>query len=159
MKRSIPAALFATLGALSAAAMAQSPPPAYGESVTLDQARKCMAAGEAEMKKNGWQMVITVVDTGGFAVAVARVDGAQYASVEISRAKAWAAAGFRRPTKVFFEGVGKGNTYLMSLPGVVASEGGIPIMMGGKIVGAVGVSGGTGQQDGVAAQACVDALK
>lgn len=139
---------------------AQAPPP-YGAPITLEQAKKVIAGAEAESKKNNWSMVITVLDSGGNAVLMERMDGAQLGSIEVARDKAWSAVAFRRPTKVFEDLVGQGgpNLRLLKLNGASPIEGGIPIVVDGKIVGAVGVSGGTAPQDGQVAKAGIEALK
>lgn len=143
-------------------AHAQQPPPIpqYGPNVTLDQARKAAAAGAVEAKKNGWPMAIAVVDTAGQLVYFEKLDGTQTASVAVSQDKAVSAAIYRRPTKVFQDGVAGGGAGLriLSLRGASAVEGGLPISIDGKIVGAIGVSGGTGEQDGQVAKAGVDGL-
>ena len=133
---------------------AQAP---YGKGLTYEMAAKCIAAAHAEAKKNNWFMVTSVVDDGGHLVALGRMDNAQIASVKISMMKARAANDFRRPTKVFQDRV-KEDVSVLGLPGAITSEGGVPIMMDGKIIGAVGNSGGTAQQDGVASKACMDAI-
>lgn len=129
----------------------------YAKGMTYEMAGKCIAAAHAEAKKNGWFMVTTVVDDGGHLVALGRMDNAQIASIKISQMKARAANNFRRPTKVFQDRV-KDDVSVLGLPGAITSEGGIPIMMDGKIIGAVGSSGGTAQQDGVVSKACADAI-
>jgi len=156
---------------LSATAQAQQPPGAspappappmpYGPSVTLEQAKKAAAAAEEEARKNNWGMNIAVVSPSGDLVHFSRMDNAQYASITIAQHKARTAARFRRPTKAFQEALAAKpeNIYLLSLDDVVASEGGIPIVADGKIIGAVGCSGGTSPQDGQACQAGVNALK
>lgn len=149
------------LTATVAGAQAPPPPPAYGAPITLEQAKKVMAGAEAESKKNSWSMVITILDSGGQPVMMQRMDGAQLGSVEVARDKAWSAVAFRRPTKVFEDAVGQGgpNLRLLRLTGASPIEGGIPIVVDGKIIGAVGVSGGTAPQDGQVAKAGIDALK
>lgn len=144
-----------------AQAPAPPPPPAYGEAITLDQAKKAADAAEAEAKKNGWFMAIAVVNTSGDLVHFRKLDNTQFASVTISQHKAKAAATFKRPTKVFEDRIAQGGAGIaaITLDGIIGSEGGIPIMVGGKVIGAMGCSGGTGQQDGVTCQAGVDALK
>jgi uncharacterized protein GlcG (DUF336 family) len=140
---------------------APPPPPAYGEPITLEQARKAADAAEAEMKKNGWFMAIAVTAPSGDLVYFRKLDNTQYGSIAIAIHKAKAAATFRRPTKVFEDRIAQGGAGIaaLTLDGIIASEGGIPILVGGKIVGAIGCSGGTGQQDGVACQAGVNAVK
>jgi uncharacterized protein GlcG (DUF336 family) len=163
MRRPILASLAvcATLG-LSAGAWAQQAPPQYGApEVTLEQAKKAIEAAEAEAKKNGWLMAIAVVSNGGHLIAFAKMDQAQYASVKIAQHKARTAATFRRPTKAFQDGLAANpaNVYLLTLDDVIASEGGIPLMRDGKIIGAIGCSGGTGAQDGQTCKAGVDTVK
>ncbi|MBI3707601.1 MAG: heme-binding protein [Proteobacteria bacterium] len=125
----------------------------YGAPISADKAREVIAAAAAEAKKRNWPMNISVVDGGGNLVAFERMDGAQVGSVAISQHKAHAAAVFRRETKIFEGGIQGGFTYLLTLDGVIGSRGGIPLIEGGKIVGAIGVSGGTGSQDEVVAKA------
>ena len=137
-------------------AHAQAPAP-YAKGLTLDMAGKCLNAAQAEANKNKWAMAITVVDDGGHLVAFARMDNTQIASVRISMAKARAANNFRRPTKVFQDRAAS-DVAVLGLPGVITSEGGLPLMHDGKIIGAVGASGGTAQQDGMTAKACADLL-
>jgi glc operon protein GlcG len=110
--------------------------------------------------KNKWPVVITIVDSGGNVVMVHRLDNAQFGSLEVAREKAYSAVAFRRPTKVFQDLVGQGgaNLRLLNLKGASMLEGGIPIVVGGKLVGAVGVSGVTSQQDAQIGQAGIDAL-
>ena len=150
-----------TLTAGVAAAQAPPAPPAYGAPITLEQAKKVMAGAEAEAKKNNWGMVITILDSGGSVVMLQRMDGAQLGSIEAARDKAWSAVAFRRPTKAFEDAVSQGgaNLRLLRLTGASPIEGGIPIMADGKIIGSIGVSGGTSPQDGQVAKAGVDALK
>ena len=147
-----------------ASAQAQSPTPApdYGVPITSDQAREAGTAALAEAKKNGWRMAVAVVDPGGHLVYFERLDGAQHASVLLAQAKARTAALYRRPSKVFADQFAAGNTGFMSFPNdarPIASEGGIPIVVNGKLIGAIGASGGTGQQDGVVATAGASAVK
>jgi uncharacterized protein GlcG (DUF336 family) len=147
---------------LGASAHAQTPPPDYGVPITLDQAKEATAAAQAEAKKNGWRMAFAVVDPGGYLVYFERTDGTQNASVALAEAKARTSALFRRPSKVFADQFAAGNTGFMSFPNEarpIASEGGIPIVINGKLIGAIGASGGTGQQDGVAAIAGATAVK
>jgi len=146
------------------AAWAQQPPPPpqYGQpGVNLEQATKAVEAAAAEAKKNGWFMAIAVVTNGGYLVHFSRMDQTQFASIQIAQHKAKAAATFRRPTKVFQDGLAAspGNVFLLTLDGIIASEGGIPIMRDGKVIGAMGCSGGTGAQDGQVCKAGIDAIK
>lgn len=148
-------------GAQQAAAPAATPPAnpldvipdkmgfdfPFGEPISAAKARAVIDATTAEAKKRGWKMNVAVVDWSGTLVSFERMDGAQIASVPISQHKARAAAEFRRETKVFEAGIQGGNTYQITLDGVIASRGGIPLIEGGKIIGAVGCSGGSGSQD------------
>jgi len=133
-------------------------PNAYGVSVGVDVARRAAAAAIAEGKKNGWTVAAAVVDTGGALVYFERIDGTQNASSDIAIAKARTAATYKRPTKLLEDAVAGGRPGLLSLPGAVLLEGGIPLIVDGKIIGAVGVSGATSPQDGVCAQAGVNAV-
>ena len=138
----------------------QAAPPSYGETINLEQAKKAAGAAAEFAAKNGWAMAITVVGPTGDLVYFTKMDNTQYASVTISQHKARAAATFRRPTKVFEDRVATpAGVPALSLDGMIASEGGFPIVMNGKIVGALGCSGGTGQQDGQTCQAGIDAMK
>jgi glc operon protein GlcG len=122
----------------------------YGTPISLDKAEAAIAATVAESKKRGWKMNVAVVDSGGNLVAFQRMDGAQLASVRISQHKARAAANFRRETKVFETGINVNHqNALITLDGVIGSRGGIPLVEGGRLVGAIGCSGGTGSQDEV----------
>jgi uncharacterized protein GlcG (DUF336 family) len=136
-------------------------PPQYGPPITLDQAKKVMAGAEAEAKKNNWSVVITILDSGGNLVMSQRLDGAQWGSVEVARDKAHSAVAFRRPTKVFSDAVaqGGGGLRLLNLSGASLLDGGLPIVIDGKIAGGIGVSGVTGEQDAQIGKAGVDALK
>jgi glc operon protein GlcG len=119
----------------------------YGAPISLEKADAAIEAAQAEATKRGWQMNMAVVDTGGNLVAFRRMDGAQLASIAIAQHKARAAVKFRRPTKVFEDAVQKGIVYIATLDDVVASRGGIPLVEDGKIIGAIGCSGGAGSQD------------
>ncbi len=125
----------------------------YGAPISADRAHKVIEAADAEAKKRGWPMNITVVDSGGNLVAFLREDGAQLASIAISQHKAKTAATFRRETKALEAGVQSGLTYLVTIDGVIASRGGIPLVEDGKIIGAIGVSGGAGSQDEIISKA------
>jgi glc operon protein GlcG len=122
----------------------------YGAPIGLDRAQAAIAATVAEAKKRDWKLNVTVVDSGGNLVAFQRMDGAQLASIQISEHKARASAIFRRETKVYESGIQGGNNYLLTLDGIIGSRGGIPLVEGGKLIGAIGCSGGTGSQDEVA---------
>jgi len=143
------------------AAAPASPPPAleYGPGLNLEIATKAVNAAAAEAKKNGWFMAIAVVTNGGHLVHFSRMDGTAFASIKIAQHKAIAAATFRRATKTFEDRVAQGAVALLTLDGIIASEGGIPLVVGGKMIGAIGCSGGTGAQDGQACTAGADAVK
>jgi glc operon protein GlcG len=136
--------------------------PAYGEPINIENAKKAAAAAIAESKKRNWNtMCVAVVDTHGELVYFEKQDNCAHASTAISQHKARAAARYRRPTLVFERLLGKGAffAYLTTLDDVIASRGGNPIVVGGKVIGAVGASGGTGAQDDVVSQAGAAALK
>lgn len=156
---SIAGAAFATAAQAEMAA-APAAAPQYGQpGVNLEQATKAVEAAVAEAKKNGWLMAVAIVSNGGHLVHFSKMDQTQFASVQIAMDKAKAAAMFRRPTKVFEDRANGGGPSVLSLHGVVASEGGIPLMRDGKVIGAIGCSGGTSQQDGQACKAGVDTIK
>ena len=146
------------LAGFAALAAAQERPP-YGNDVTLDQAKKMAAATAAESQKNGWRMAIAVVDNHGFLVYFERMPDTQMASVQVALDKAQAAAMYRRPTKAFEDGVAKGRTALLGLRGATPIEGGLLIMVGGKVIGGIGVSGANSDQDAAAAQAGLKVLQ
>ena len=141
-----------TLAAFATLAAAQARPP-YGGDVTLDQAKKIAAGAVAESQKNGWRMAIAVVDNHGFLVYFERMADTQTASVQIAIDKAKTAAMFRRPSKAFEDGIAKGRNALLGLTGATPIEGGVPIMVGGKVIGGIGVSGANADQDAAAAMA------
>jgi glc operon protein GlcG len=150
------------VGLMGAVAHAQQPSPSYGPTINLENAKKVAAAAEEESKKNNWQQAIAIVSPGGNLVYFARIDGTQIGSVQLAQRKARSAALFRRTTKSFEERVasgGMGLTLLTLGDDVTASEGGVPIMMDGKVVGAIGVSGGSSVQDGQVAAAGTNAVK
>jgi uncharacterized protein GlcG (DUF336 family) len=131
----------------------------YGAPISLQRAQALIAAAMAEASKHGWPLNIAVVDSGANLVAFARMDGAQLASIAIAEHKARSAAKYRRPTKAFEDAVQKGGfNYVLSLDDLVASRGGIPLVEDGKLIGAIGCSGGTGSQDEVACTAGAAAL-
>jgi glc operon protein GlcG len=163
--------------AISSQALAQTPTPAappsaggtpdkmpfdipYGQSIGLEKAKTVMAAAEAEAKKRGWKMNIAVVDTNGEAVLFERMEGAQIASGAISIGKARTAARFRRETRLFYNAYETGHTYPATLdPTLTASPGGFPLVEGGKLIGAIGCSGGTGDQDAAICKVGADLVK
>ena len=138
-------------------------PPAYGEAINLETAKQVAAAARAEVTKRNWRgMCIAVVGPTGDLVYFEKMDDCQYASITIAQGKAKAAARFRRPTLVFERLMGNSqfNAYLPTLgDAFVGSRGGNPIVVGGKIIGAIGVSGGTGSQDDTISQAGAAAAK
>jgi glc operon protein GlcG len=126
----------------------------YGLPISLDRAQGIIYAAVAEAKKRNWKMNVAVADSGGNLVAFQRMDGAMLASIQIAIHKARAAATFRRPTKVFEDGINLMHlNYLLAFDGVIASRGGIPLIEQGKIIGAIGVSGGADSQDEVVSKA------
>ncbi|MFY9317679.1 MAG: heme-binding protein [Burkholderiales bacterium] len=141
-----------SLALFAAAATAQDRRPEYGTPVTTATAKKIAAGVLAECAKNGWNVAVAVVDPHGFLVYFERMENTQYASNDIAVGKARAAATYRRPTRVFMEVINKAPA-TATLPGVFASPGGVPIMVDGKVTGAVGVSGVTGDQDEQCAKA------
>ena len=141
-----------------AAAAAAAPLP-YGMPISMDAARKAMAAAEEEATKNGWNVAIAIMDSGGHLVMMHRLDGTQIASIRIAEGKARSALEFRRPTKALEDAVAGGGAglRLLALEGVTPLEGGVLIQTGGRIVGAIGVSGVTSAQDAQIARAGAEA--
>ena len=132
----------------------------YGTSIGLERAKQVLGAAEAEAKKRNWPMNIAVVDTNGDLVHFARMEGAQVASVTVSQGKARTAARYRRETRVFYNAMETGHPYVATLdPTLVASPGGFPLIEGGKLIGAIGCSGGTGDQDAVICKVGADTVK
>ena len=125
----------------------------YGAPITLDRAEAVLTAALGESKNRNWKLICSVVDSGANLVSFKRMDNAQIASIDIAIHKARTAVKFRRETKVFEENIQKGFNYLITLDDVIGSRGGIPLVEGGKIIGAIGCSGGTGSQDEVVAKA------
>jgi len=140
-------ALGFALAAAAGLASAQDRRPGYGPSINTATAKKVAAGVIAECAKNQWNISVAVVDTHGGLLYYERMEDTQYASNDIAIGKAKAAATYRRPTRAFADVINKGGPATATLPGVVASPGGNPIFVDGKIVGAVGVSGVTGDQD------------
>ena len=122
------------------------PPPPYGAPIDLARAERAIAASIAEATRRGWTMNVAVVDSGTNLVAFARMDGAQLASIAIAEHKAKAAAAFRRPTRAFEEAAHNGPAVL-SLDGAIAAAGGVPLIEDGKLIGALGCSGGASGED------------
>lgn len=142
---------------------APSPPPTtpYGSPIGLEAAKKVMAVAEAEAAKNNWPMAIVILDSTGHTVMLHKLDNTQYGSIRVAELKAQSALDFRRPSKVFEDLVAQGGIGLrtLALPGAAPFEGGVPIVSDGKVVGAVGVSGGTAPQDGQVAKVAADTVK
>lgn len=160
------ALLIASIGPV----MAQSPAAAvpekmpfdipYGAPISVEMAEKAVLAAEAEARKRGWKMAIAVVSPSGDLTYFKKMDDTQLASAAIAPKKARSAARFRRSTEVFFTAMETGHPYVSTLdPDVTASPGGVPIVVGGKLIGAIGCSGGAGSQDNVTCSAGADALK
>ncbi len=148
------------LGLTASGALAQMPNP-YGAPIGLESAKKAAAGAVAEARKNNWTMAVAITDGGGDLIYLEKMDGTQTGSISVAIGKARSAAMFKRPSKVFQDAVAGGGAGLriLGLEGAVPVEGGLPLVMDGKIVGAIGLSGGTSDQDGVAAKAGADAVK
>jgi uncharacterized protein GlcG (DUF336 family) len=131
----------------------------YGAPITLERAKKVADAAEAEARKRNWKMAIAIVEPSGDLVYYVKIDDTQYASAKVAVGKARSAAIYRRPTKAFFDAMESGHPYVATLEGMVGSEGGVLIVENGKLIGAIGVSGGSGAQDGVIAKAGADTVK
>jgi glc operon protein GlcG len=155
------AALIATGAQAQSPPASPAPPPAppLGAPITLDQAKKVAAAAAAESKKIGLSSVLVVVETNGALVYLEKMDGVQYGSINVAIDKAVSSALFKRPTAAVEAALRAGNTYVLQLRGINSVPGGVPIVIDGKIVGAIGASGGSGAQDSQIAQAGVDAVK
>jgi glc operon protein GlcG len=141
--------------------MSPDAPQPYGTSITLETAKKAAAPALAEAARNNWAMAVAVVDPAGDLVYFEKMDATQAGSVVVAVDKARSAARFKRPTKTFQEMLASGGDGLrvFRIKGAVPVEGGVPIVVDGKIVGAIGVSGGTSAQDGQCARAGVDAVR
>lgn len=150
--------LLGVVAALTVVAAAQSAELATKRALTLEIAKQMSAAAEAEAVKNNWNVVIAIVDEGGRLMHLVRRDGTQYGSIEVAQDKARTAIAFRRPTKAFEEAVAGGRNAILGLGGATPIEGGLPIVVNGEMLGAIGVSGVTSAQDAQVAQAGVDAL-
>ena len=176
MRNFIWSSLMTAVLSLALPASAQTPAPAppgaggtpdgvpfdvpYGAPVSLETAKKLISAVEAEAAKNRWKFVIAVVDTTGDLVHFSRMDGAQIGSIVIAQGKARTAARYRRESRAFYNAFETGHPYVATLdPTIVASPGGWPLIEGGKLIGAIGCSGGTGDQDAAACKAGADLVK
>lgn len=156
--KSRPAIVFAAIVTLAFASLAPAAKLADKKSLTLEVAKELAAAAEATAAQNKWTMAIVVIDEGGNLVYLAKMDDTQIGSIEVAIAKAKSAVKFKRPTKAFEDQLTGGRTAVLKIPEAMPVEGGIPLTVDGKIIGAIGVSGGTSQQDGVAATAGADSL-
>jgi glc operon protein GlcG len=144
--------------AVAAAGTAGAAKLASKRALTLEVAKQISAAAEAEAVKNNWNMVIAIVDDGGLLMHLIRRDGTQYGSIQVAQDKARTAIAFRRPTKALEDAVAGGRNAILALSGATPIEGGIPIVVDGEMVGAIGVSGGSSPQDAQVAQAGITAL-
>ncbi|MGH7958011.1 MAG: GlcG/HbpS family heme-binding protein [Opitutaceae bacterium] len=148
-------------GTLASALRAQSTAVPYGAPIPLAEARRVLVAAQAEAARNNWNVAIAVVDSGGHLVAFERMDSTQYGSVVVAQDKARTAVSFRRSSKAFQDTIASGGegTRILKLTGATPIEGGLPIIVGGRLVGAIGVSGVTSAQDGQIAAAGLTAIK
>jgi len=147
--------IVATLLILSTALQVQA---SDTRSLTLDEARTILHAAEQRANQDGWTVVIAIVDSGGHLLSFSRLPGTQLASIDVAIKKAVTSVYYRRPTKAFQDGIAGGNMALLSLPHFSAFEGGVPIVVDGVVIGAIGVSGVTPTQDGIIAVAGVEAF-
>jgi uncharacterized protein GlcG (DUF336 family) len=150
----------APAAAQAAPATPPAPPMPYGTPINLETATRILAAAKAEAEKNSWPVAVAVVDTGGFLVAFHRLDNTQLGSVDVAIGKAKTSALFRRPTKAFQDVMAKGGDGLriLALPGATPVEGGLPIVVDGKIIGGIGVSGVQSSEDAQIAAGGLSAL-
>jgi len=155
------AATLASLPLAASHAQTPAPPPAYGLGISLEAAKKAMAAAEAEARKNNWPVAIAIVDSSSKLVMFLKIDSTQHGSVDIAIGKATTAVNLRRPTKALQDAIGQGgsNLRLLAVPGVLPLEGGVPIIADGKVIGGIGVSGVTSEQDAQVATAGANAAK
>ena len=133
--------------------------PLQKKSLSLEDARKAAAAASTEAKKNKWAMAIAVVDDGGHLIYFERIDETQFGSIDIAIGKARTAVSLKRPTKALEDALNGGQYAILTFPNILPREGGLPVFADGKVIGAIGVSGGTSPQDAQVAKAGVDALK
>lgn len=157
--RSLVAVLVAAAALAIAVPASAQQPLTYGANIGLDQAKVLAAAAITEAKKNNWTIVVAIVDTGGHLVYLERMDHTQIASVEVATQKAWSANGFKRPTKALEDAVLGGRVVMLRAPGALPIEGGVPIVVDGKIIGAIGISGATSAQDGQVAAAALATIR
>jgi glc operon protein GlcG len=132
--------------------------PSATDVLTLEDAKRIADAAEERANQDNWTVVISIVDAGGHPILLRRIDGTQLGSIDIALEKAQTAVYYKRPTKAFQDGVSGGNYGIMALPNVLPFEGGVPITRNGEIIGGIGVSGVTAQQDGIIAEAGINAL-
>jgi uncharacterized protein GlcG (DUF336 family) len=161
LKTLVGACLFALLAAVPARAQNAPAVPPYGPPIGIENARKIMNAAEAEATKNNWAVVIVILDSGGYPVMLHRRDDVQLSSIDIAQGKARTALMFKRPSKVLDDAISNGGPGLrfLALPNIVPLEGGLPIVLDGKIVGAIGVSGVLSSQDAQVARVGLEGLK
>jgi glc operon protein GlcG len=154
-------ALLVAAALLAGEAAGQGQPNMYGATITADQAKTVAAAAVAEARKNQWTMAVAIVDPAGDLVYFEKMDNTQVGSIDVAIAKARSSARFKRPTKAFQDALAAGGEgwRILSLEGATAVEGGLPLIVGGKIIGAVGASGGASPQDGQTAAAGAGTLK
>jgi len=157
MRMSLAVALF--IMGLSVGSLAKAQPAPHGPAITAEQAEAVMTAAEAVARRNGWVVAIAIVENSGDLVLFKKATGTQYGSVEVALNKATASAQYRRSTKMFADQLASGSLIPLSLPGAIAIEGGLPIIVGGLQIGAIGVSGVTAEQDGVIAAAGAAAVQ
>lgn len=151
--------LFSAIGLIGFTPLSFAAQPSYGANINLEQAKKVATAAVKEAKRMNLKVAIAIVDTGGHLVYFEKADDTQTASAEVSIAKARSASTFRRATKVFENAVANGRTAVLGLPGAVPIEGGVPIVTNKKIIGAIGISGASSEEDGVIAAAGISVLK
>lgn len=134
--------------------------PPYGPAITLDQAKRVMAAAELEAAENTWQVAITILDSGGNLVMFHKIDNAQLSAIGVSEGKARTALEFKRPSKDLDDAIARGGpgNRLLALKNITPIEGGMPILLDGKVIGAIGVSGAISAQDSQVAKAGIEAL-
>ncbi len=152
------ALIVACMSLLALSAAAQQRPP-YGAAINLETAKKVGAAAVAEARKNNWNVAIAIVDNHGMLVYYEMLDDTQTASANVALEKARTSATYRRPTKELEDGITGGRNAILGLPGATPIEGGLPIVVGGKMIGAIGVSGVNSPQDAMVAKAGTEALK
>ena len=154
-------AFAAMCAAVAIAAQANAQVPQYGPTVDLETAKKVLVAAQAEARKNSWPVAVAIVDNHGFLVAYEMMDNTQTASAQVAIDKAVSSAMYRRPTKAFQDAIAGGGAGMraMNLRNASMVEGGIPLMSGGKVIGAIGVSGVNADQDGMVAKAGADSMK